>query len=43
MEETRKRRPCKRWKYDVKEDLNKIRIKNKQAKARDSRDGGIFY
>jgi hypothetical protein len=43
MEETRKRRPCKRWKYEVNEDFNKIRKKNKQAMARDRRDGGIFY
>jgi len=43
MEETLKRRPCERWKYKVKEDLNIIRIKNKQATVRDRRGGGILY
>ena len=43
MEETRKRRPCNRWKYEVKEDLNIIRTKNKPAMIRERRDGGTLY
>jgi hypothetical protein len=43
MEETGKRRPCKRWKYEVKEVLNIIRIKNKQVLVSDRRIGGILF